>query len=178
MKKQFATLVAVLGLALIGCQATISKDAPNASTAPVASQADRDFIDGMVPHHQSALSMADDALAKATHAELKTFAQQVKTAQSAEIAEMKGYRLQWFGSAETPSMDMANMMNMAAGPNYDAMWANEMVTHHQAAIEMANKALSAATRVETKAIAQRIIDAQKKEQDQLRAWSAAWTNAK
>ena len=39
---------------------------------------------------------------------------------------------------------------------------------------MAQKALTDAARPETKALAQRIIDAQKQEQTQLRAWIQAW----
>ena len=46
------------------------------------------FIDMMTPHHQSAITMAQDALVKAAHPEIKTLAQQIIDAQTKEIAQM------------------------------------------------------------------------------------------
>lgn len=66
------------------------------------------------------------------------------------------------------------MTSMAAGPDFDRMWSEAMIKHHQGATDMANRALTAAARPETKTLAQQMIDAQKKEQDQLRAWIKAW----
>jgi uncharacterized protein (DUF305 family) len=163
-----------------GCQAG-TPVAGGASSSPAAStvqanDADRAFIDGMVPHHEMAVMMADDALAKATKADLKTFAQQVKSAQGAEITQMKDWRLQWFGSSTTPAMDHMGLKTIAADAQYDVNWAKEMVTHHQGAIDMSKQALTAASRPEVKALAQRIIDAQQKEIDQLNAWIKAWSS--
>jgi uncharacterized protein (DUF305 family) len=139
-----------------------------------ANDANRAFIDRMVPHHEMALMMADDALAKAKHAELKTFAQKVKDDQTREITQMKQYRQEWFGSKATPPMDHSQMKSMAAGPDFDRMWSEGMIKHHQDAIDMANRVLTSPARPETKTLAQQVIDAQKKEQDQLRAWIKAW----
>jgi uncharacterized protein (DUF305 family) len=156
-----------------GCQP--SEAPPEARTGEVqANDADRAFIDGLVPHHEMAIAMADEALAKATHAELKTFAQKVKDDQTREINQMKQYRQEWFASNATPSMDHSQMTSMAAGPDFDRMWSEAMIKHHQGATDMANRALTAAARPETKTLAQQVIDAQKKEQDQLRAWINAW----
>jgi uncharacterized protein (DUF305 family) len=168
-----------------GCQASGSVTAtpgasgapsPAASAAPTASDADRAFIDGMVPHHEMAVMMADDALAKAAHQELKDFATKVKADQGKEIAEMKAWRQTWFGSATTPAMDhgMMGQGTLAAGADFDRRWADEMVKHHQGAITMAQTALAATTRAEVKALAQRIIDAQQAEINQLQGWSRAW----
>lgn len=139
-----------------------------------ANDADRAFIDGMVPHHEMAIMMADDALAKANHAELKTFAQKVRDDQTREINQLKQYRQEWFASKATPPMDHSQMKSMAAGPDFDRMWSEGMIKHHQDAIDMANRVLATTARPETKKLAQQVIDAQKKEQDQLRAWVKAW----
>ena len=50
---------------------------------------DKSFLEGMIPHHQSAVDMARLALKKAAKPELKTFAQQVISDQSKEIAQFK-----------------------------------------------------------------------------------------
>lgn len=167
-------------LVLSGCQS--STPSPQGSTTASnqpgtqvqANTADKAFIDGMVPHHEMALMMADDALAKATHTELKTFATKVKEDQSREITQLKSYRQQWFGSDSTPMMDHSQNMTFPAGPNFDKEWAEEMIKHHQGAIEMAQEALTTASRPEIKQMAQAIIDAQAQEQTLLRGYIKAW----
>ena len=49
---------------------------------------DRLFLDTMIPHHQMAIDMSKDAVAKAQHAEIKELARQAIAKQQAEIAEM------------------------------------------------------------------------------------------
>lgn len=55
------------------------------------------FIDMMIPHHETAIRMADDALGKATHPEIKKMAQDVIDAQKKEIARMGQWRKEWYG---------------------------------------------------------------------------------
>jgi uncharacterized protein (DUF305 family) len=55
------------------------------------------FIDMMIPHHEGGVRMANDALAKASHPELKKLAQDIITAQQKEIAQMEGWRKEWYG---------------------------------------------------------------------------------
>ena len=45
----------------------------------------------MIPHHQLAIDMSEEALEKAEHPELKELAQKIIDEQSAEIELMKGY---------------------------------------------------------------------------------------
>ena len=52
---------------------------------------DRMFRQMMIPHHQGAISMAQQALAQAEHPEIKTLAQGIVTTQQTEITEMQGY---------------------------------------------------------------------------------------
>lgn len=180
MKKHWILVLALDAAIAAGCQAgtpvgSVSPSpSPSASAAVQANEGDRAFIDGMVPHHEGALTMADDALSKANTAELKDFARKVKEDQAKEIAEMKAWRQSWFGSSMTPMDHDAHQMTIPAGADFDTEWAEAMITHHQGAIEMSQKALTAAARPECKALAQRIIDAQQKEIEQLRAWIQAW----
>ena len=51
----------------------------------------RMFLQMMIPHHSAAIAMAQQALALAEHAEIKTLAQGIITTQRAEIGEMQGY---------------------------------------------------------------------------------------
>ena len=63
--------------------------------------ADRMFLRMMIPHHQLAIDMAQDALQKAEHEELKGLAREIIADQSAEIAEMEGYLHAWYGETST-----------------------------------------------------------------------------
>jgi uncharacterized protein (DUF305 family) len=49
------------------------------------------FLKMMIPHHQSAVEMADEALSKAEHLELRNLAQEIRDEQSSEIQLMQGY---------------------------------------------------------------------------------------
>jgi uncharacterized protein (DUF305 family) len=56
------------------------------------------FIDMMIPHHEGAVMMARDAIAKGKHAELKAMARGIIDGQEKEIAQMKGWRVAWYGN--------------------------------------------------------------------------------
>ena len=49
------------------------------------------FLKMMIPHHQMAVDMSDEALSKAEHPELKDLAQKIRDEQSSEIELMQGY---------------------------------------------------------------------------------------
>lgn len=88
------------------------------------------FLEGMIDHHQMALDMAADCVAKATTASVVTVCENVIAAQSAEIERMQGWLLDWYNIAYAPvsmidaesggMMDMHTMMDMMHGQNQDA----------------------------------------------------------
>jgi uncharacterized protein (DUF305 family) len=53
--------------------------------------ADAMFLRMMIPHHQDAVDMSEEALERAEHPELKELAQQIRDEQAAEIELMQGY---------------------------------------------------------------------------------------
>ena len=56
---------------------------------------ERRFIDLMIPHHEGAIAMAQDALQKAHRPELKALAKRIIAGQQQEIAQMEVWRKQW-----------------------------------------------------------------------------------
>jgi len=158
------------------------KTAPNADKAPF----DLQFLDTMSAHHQSAVVMANVALTKANHAELKTFAEKIIGDQTEEVTQMNEWRKQWF--AEQPSalnLKMSGMsdsmkgMNMKAfdslsGNEFDLEFIKQMTAHHKGAVIMAKEALNKAERPEIKSFAQSIINAQEAEINQMQEWQKAW----
>jgi len=83
---------------------------PSAQTAPpqpkmMMTQIDRHFIEMMIPHHKGAVEMADLALLRAQHPEIKKLAEAVKVAQTREIQQMQTWYKQWYGK-EVPVSPM------------------------------------------------------------------------
>lgn len=160
---------------------------------------DQQFIDMMVPHHESAVAMAEVALTRAEHAEIKNLAGAIISAQKGEITKLKDWRKAWFGSDQTPGMDAMPMlpgmdmggMDMGgslgsttdmtkdiealktANP-FDKAFIEAMTAHHQTAIAAARVAAAQATKPEIKALAGQIISSQQAEIDQMAAWLADW----
>jgi uncharacterized protein (DUF305 family) len=54
------------------------------------------FLNAMVSHHQGAVLMAKEAQQKAEHQEIKTLANNIITAQTNEITQMKQWKGQWY----------------------------------------------------------------------------------
>jgi uncharacterized protein (DUF305 family) len=62
---------------------------------------DQMFLQMMIPHHEAAITIAEQALEQAEHPEIKTLAQEIISTQRAEIAKMQGYLSDWYG-AQSP----------------------------------------------------------------------------
>jgi uncharacterized protein (DUF305 family) len=59
---------------------------------------DRAFLDSMIPHHASAISMASVALLRSSNPDIRRIAQAIVNAQSAEIGQMIRWRETWYPS--------------------------------------------------------------------------------
>lgn len=56
---------------------------------------DKAFLEGMIPHHQGAIDMANEVLANAKHEEIKQMARDIITAQQREIDMMQQWQKDW-----------------------------------------------------------------------------------
>ncbi|ARV59644.1 DUF305 domain-containing protein [Nostocales cyanobacterium HT-58-2] len=54
------------------------------------------FINAMIPHHEGAITMAQDALNKSKRSEIKKLAQDIISSQQKEIEQMKQWRQAWY----------------------------------------------------------------------------------
>ena len=66
----------------------------NMSAAPMTGNPDQDFVAMMIPHHQSAVSMADVELRYGHDPFLRKLATEIIAAQNKEIAEMRNWQKQ------------------------------------------------------------------------------------
>jgi uncharacterized protein (DUF305 family) len=105
-------------------------------------QSERDFLTGMIPHHQEAVDTAKEVIERGgSTPEIKTLAEDIVVAQEKEIALMKQWYQDWYGVAyEAQSEDYEPMMRELAGlsgAELDKRFLEDMVMHHMGAIMMA-----------------------------------------
>ncbi|WFE27003.1 DUF305 domain-containing protein [Solwaraspora sp. WMMD791] len=159
-----AAAIAVAALAT-GCGDATSHDgghttspsaAAGSSPAALHNQADISFAQGMIPHHQQAVEMAEVASSRAGDPQVKALAADIAAAQGPEIETMTTWLTEWgaplptedpdpHGGAHGEAHDMPGMMTgqeMAAladaeGDQFDRMFLEMMIRHHEGAVEMA-----------------------------------------
>jgi uncharacterized protein (DUF305 family) len=149
---------------------------------------DRNFIANMIAHHQGAVDMAKLALTNAKHQELKDMANNIISAQEKEISEMTSWQKEWgYPSTSADNMMdhsamgmMDNMAGMTAelegktGDDFDKAFIEQMILHHQSAIDMAAPGEQNASRQEVKDLTKAIVSAQTKEIQQMKQWQQEW----
>ncbi len=145
---------------------------------------DERFIDAMVPHHEGAIDMARVAQKNAEHPEIKQLADNITTTQRAEIKELESIKKEEFGTSRVPkNMNMGQMesMGMMTDPGdlanenpFDKAFIDNMIPHHQSAIEMAEVALRETDNPKIRELATNIVEAQKREISQMKQWRERW----
>ncbi|WP_210585170.1 DUF305 domain-containing protein [Streptomyces sp. GESEQ-35] len=136
---------------------TATASASASAEAGTHNGADVAFATEMIQHHRQAVEMADLADSRASSQEVKDLATKIKAAQDPEIKTMSGWLTSWGEevpedmSSAMPGMDhdmsssMPGMMSSedmdkldkASGAEFDTMFLEMMVEHHEGAIEMA-----------------------------------------
>jgi uncharacterized protein (DUF305 family) len=164
---------------------------------PADANYDLRFLDSMIPHHEGALVMSQEVLAKSKRPALIKLANNILVDQKKEIAQMKLWRKQWYPKASaTPIMWHAGMnhemnmtdahkqsmmMNMSLGKadsEFDLRFLDAMIPHHQGAVTMGKDLLLKSKRPQMKKFAQSIIKAQQAEIDLMTQWQKEWVVAK
>jgi uncharacterized protein (DUF305 family) len=150
--------------------------------------ADVAFAQRMVPHHQQAVEMAELAASRGSTDTVKDLANRIKGAQDPEIQQMNGWLAQWGATSTSPPTGMdhgstgtsapgmdhgsgpgmmtdAEMRDLeqASGVDFDRMFLEMMIRHHQGAVEEATTEVAKGANPDAKALAQRIIDTQQAE---------------
>jgi len=141
---------------------------PNDSTQPF-NDADVDFAMNMIAHHQQAIAMADLLLEKeGVDERVVNLAIAIKEAQGPEISLMTAWLEGWGGNS-MPGMDHGDGMmsdddmtalENAGGVEASGLFLEQMIEHHQGAIDMAEQEVTAGENPDAVALAQKIIDDQ------------------
>jgi uncharacterized protein (DUF305 family) len=151
-------------LTLSACSAGESSSTESsASSTSVAAEAtfnaaDVTFAQGMLPHHEQAVEMAQLTDGRTTNAQVLDLAARIEAAQGPEIETLTGWLGDWGADGEDSGMsgmdhsgmDMGGMMSdedmtsleNASGTDFDRMWLEMMIEHHTGAVGMAETEIS------------------------------------
>lgn len=170
--KRILTFIAVLPLLVLAACGSSSDH----------NDADVEFAQQMIPHHQQAIEMADLVPGTGASTEVVELAAQIKAAQAPEITLMRSWLKDWDETAmgdhdmgqmnDSDDMDMGDGMlsgsamrdlAKATGAEFDRLWLTGMIGHHEGAITMAETELADGKDAATKKLARAIIAAQEKE---------------
>ncbi|MCX2963742.1 DUF305 domain-containing protein [Gordonia aquimaris] len=162
---------------------------PSAESATESSDsrhndADVTFNQEMIPHHMQALMMADLVADRTTTPAVRDLADRIRAAQKPEIDEMTARLTSWGVSGEmgghsgahgAGGHDMSGMMtpqqmatlSQAEGTDFDRMWLEGMIAHHEGAIAMADAELADGINGPSRELAERVKSAQQAEIDEM-----------
>ena len=156
-------------LTLTGC----GSDGGGSGTATDHNDADVQFAQMMIPHHQQAVEMSKLVLqADGIDPAVTMVAKGIKAAQAPEIELMQGWLQQW--GAEVDEMDGMHGMGgdgmlsdddmsklgRAEGDELSMLFLEGMIGHHRGAIGMARHELDAGSSSDARKLASQIIESQ------------------
>lgn len=187
MNRTLKTLAAftIASIALTGCSSPFDEhnDLENGmgnmmssdSTQAKLNHVDVMFLQEMIPHHQQAVDMATLAEIHSTNKQLLDLAIGIKTAQTAEIADMT----KWLSddgqsTQEMPGMEMSGMGGMmsesemadlsaAQGVSFDKLFLTGMIAHHEGALAMAKQIIANGTDARVRTLATNVLTSQASE---------------
>ncbi|MGK2878068.1 MAG: DUF305 domain-containing protein [Solirubrobacterales bacterium] len=176
--RTLAVTLAIAAFALVagGC----GDDDAATSSDNGGNRVDAMFVTGMIPHHQSAIEMAELGVKSADHEEIKTLSENIIASQNAEIKQMTELEKSLPNNADSmmSSEDMAAMMSdvdaLKAAKDFDMAFIDAMIPHHQSAVVMANQVLAEGMNPEVMKLAAAIVKAQSKEIAQMQTWRTEW----
>jgi len=155
-------------------------------TSALPNSVDAMFIVGMVPHHEDAIEMAQLALERAEHPEIKRLAEDIIRTQTDENERMREWYRSWYGESvpEDGSLGMMGgrgMMGRRFGITgledadpFDKAFIEQMIPHHQMGIMMARMAGGNTNRSEIRGLADDIITGQSAEIEEMQGWYQEW----
>lgn len=147
---------------------------------PKTNDPEIDFARMMIMHHQGAINMGNVQRAEGRNDSLKRFSQKMITAQQMEIQELTTILNEQTVNNSVPAftaelsdhmmkMDQIADVQLITG-DIDNDFATLMIQHHNGAIENSEAYLMYGNNTQLKALAQKMIDDQKKEIKELSDW--------
>ncbi len=171
--------ILVLALAVLAAGCGNDDGGATSATGSDHNDADITFVQGMIPHHEQAVEMSQLTTTLAESAEVKDLASRIEEAQAPEIEQMNGFLTDWgvesdggghagghgdaAGHAGMLSEDELSQLEEASGTDFDRLFLERMIGHHQGAITASQTELDEGRSESAKSLAGQIIEDQRAE---------------
>lgn len=133
---------------------------------------EREFIEGMIPHHQEAIDTAKEVMERGgSTPEIKKLVEGIIIAQESEIVKMKQWYQDWYGEKYTDYGNYVPMMRELenlSGFELDKAFLEDMIKHHMGAIMMSKSVKPYIEHNEISKLTKTIISTQSSEIMQMR----------
>lgn len=165
---------------------TIPPGEATGMAAPEPNDADVKFVQDMIVHHQSALWMTELAPERASSRDVKELADRIHDVQGLEIDAMNRWLSEHTVPTVNPSVpshghagssmpgmptqDQLTQLENARSADFDKLFLQLMIAHHQGAITMANDVRSAGIDTRVQEIADDIVVEQTDEIRRMQKW--------
>jgi uncharacterized protein (DUF305 family) len=195
MRSGVLVIVAAAAL-LAGCTSSepaaapvIAPDTPGGSAPTVApsdvsgvippppNDADREYVAMMIAHHEQAIAMTRFAPERAENETVKGLADRIRFSQEPEIGAMKQWQRTFnaIGAhadhSTMPGMatqDQLTALGAARGKEFDRMFLELMIKHHEGAITMATEVRAKGTNIQVEEMADDVVATQADEINRMR----------
>ncbi|WAB80460.1 DUF305 domain-containing protein [Microcella daejeonensis] len=167
-------LALTTALALTACAAPAE---PSADSG--ANRADVMFVQMMIPHHEGAIEMSDVLLDKSgVDPDVSQLAERIKAAQAPEIEQMEAWLDDWgmgsmggmgHGGMDGMGADDEAELEAASGAEAGEVFLEQMIVHHEGAIDMAEDVLDDGEHPGVRDLAESIIESQAEEIELMRS---------
>jgi uncharacterized protein (DUF305 family) len=134
---------------------------------------DQRYVNEMISHHLSAISLAEQAGEKSTRPEIKALAEEIKVNEPKLIAELYAFKKEWY--QDTREVKPPVKINLGdAGESFDLRFLNALIAHHEQGIAMTNEVRGKSSRVEVLNNADAVETFLKTTKKQLESWRTLW----
>lgn len=180
--------LAAVSVVAAGCSST-GQDQQASSSVNRFNTADVMFVQGMIPHHEQAVTMSTMAQTRASDPKVVDLAARIYAAQQPEIDQMRSWLADWSVDESamnehlamghgTAGMKMQGMLTAAQletlasknGAAFDARYLRDMIEHHQGAVVMAKNVKAQGWSPRVTELADAIIVSQNREIALMQKW--------
>lgn len=143
-------------------------------------EADVRYVTMMIPHHEQAITMTDLVADRASDRQVRVIAGRIADAQSGEIGVMRDWLFRYGTPGEHQNHDthgpmpgmatpgQIDALRAANGPDFDRLFLDLMIAHHEGALTMAEQELAQGVQTRAIEMAQDVIASQSSEIERMR----------
>lgn len=173
-------VAAFAALIVLSACGSSSKNAGETKPPPTHNLADVVFATHMIPHHQQGADLAAMAPAHTDNPDLLKLASGITSTQMSEIKTLVNMVTQWSAQPDADTRGPADMamtgmvdpgtltkLGTLNGPDFDKLWLRSMISHHEGAVDMANREASKGNNPDAIAMAKKMATVQQDEINQM-----------